>query len=90
MTAPVVFSPTKHMHVKPHLAALHSRCITGDHTIATLLPPLNSDKLLNYWKTRIDEVESDQRIILMLTKEPQLGKFELMGMVSLLTFFMSL
>ncbi len=49
----VIYSPTKHYFLDVYLAALHLSCITHDRTIATFVKPLDSEKLLAYWKKRI-------------------------------------
>lgn len=82
-----VFSAKDHTHLIPYIAALHAQCITHDRTIATFLPPLSQEKLLDYWKERIAEVTAGSRLILLLldqqdpTSKPK--GTELMGVVML-------
>jgi GNAT superfamily N-acetyltransferase len=82
-----VYSPADHSHLTPYLAALHAACITHDRTIATFLPPLSQDKLLNYWKQCIAEINAGTRLLLLLADESEQGAklkgSELMGCVML-------
>lgn len=53
-------------HLIPYLAAIHANCITADHAIVTFLPPINHDRLLQFWKDCIAEVRAGTRAILLL------------------------
>lgn len=81
------FSPAEHIHLLPYLASLHAACITRDHITGTLLPPLDHEKLLTWWKDRISEVKAGTRLILLLLAEPMPGARaegrDLMGMAML-------
>ena len=83
----IPFSPTLHLHLVPYIAAIHAACITHDRTIATFLPPLSHEKLLSWWKERINEVKGGTRLIYMLlsTLEPgaKLNGPDVMGVVML-------
>lgn len=56
-------------HLIPYLAAIHANCITADHAIVTFLPPLNQDRLLQYWKDCIADVRAGHRAIILLFDE---------------------
>ena len=82
-----VFSSGAHAHLVPYLAALHGSCITQDQMVGTFLPPLNHEKLLAWWKVKIAEVQSGNRVILLLLDESDPGSKakgpELMGVIML-------
>jgi len=86
---PVVrlYVPSDHGHLTPYLAALHASCISHDRTIATFIPPLNQEKLLNYWRRCIAEINAGTRLLLLLLDETEPGTkvkgSELMGCVML-------
>lgn len=71
--ATYIFSPAEHIHLLPYLASLHAACITRDHITGTLLPPLNHERLLTWWKDRISEVKAGTRVILLLLAHLQPG-----------------
>lgn len=56
-------------HLIPYLAAIHANCITADHAIVTFLPPINHDRLLQFWKDCIADVRSGTRTIILLFDE---------------------
>lgn len=62
----VPFSPSLHLHLVPYIAAIHAACVTHDRTIATFLPPLSHDKLLSWWKDRVEEVRAGSRLAYVL------------------------
>jgi len=70
---PYVFDAGVHAHLIPYLAALHGSCITNDQMVGTFLPPLNHEKLLNWWKDRIAEVNGGSRVIILLLEESDPG-----------------
>lgn len=65
-----VFSSALHAHLIPYLAALHASCITHDQMAGTFLPPLNHEKLLAWWKSRIAEANAGTTVILLLLEGP--------------------
>ncbi|KAH8173093.1 acetyltransferase (GNAT) family protein [Sarocladium implicatum] len=80
------FVPGQHSHLVVYLAGLHAGCITHDRTIATFLPPLNHEKLLTWWKERVDEVSKGTRVIYLLVNSGAGGNAkgqDLMGVVML-------
>lgn len=55
-------------------AALHRRCITDDAMVATFLPPLDDDKIRDYWLRLIRQCqsstpESGERVIVYLKED---------------------
>lgn len=75
---PILFSPLHHTHLLPFLVAIHIACITTDSTIATFLPPLTHKQpaMTAYWQTRIDEIASGLRhIIIQLSETGELAGF---------------
>ena len=64
----ISFTPSRHTHLIPYLAALHAACITHVRIIATFLPPLSHEKLLAWWTERIAEVVERSRFIFILVR----------------------
>ena len=46
---------------------LHATCILNDHTMATFIPPLSSERMRARWRTFLDEIKSGKRIIVIFT-----------------------
>ncbi|TLD30679.1 hypothetical protein PspLS_02724 [Pyricularia sp. CBS 133598] len=65
-----IFDAPAHTHLTPYLAALHGTCITHDHLIDAFLPPLNNDKLLGWWKSKIADANL---VIIILLNESEPG-----------------
>lgn len=65
-----IFDAPAHAHLTPYLAALHGTCITHDHLIDVFLPPLNNDKLLAWWKSKIADTNL---VIILLLNESEPG-----------------
>jgi GNAT superfamily N-acetyltransferase len=80
------FVPGQHSHLVVYLAGLHAGCITHDRTLATFLPPLSHEKLLTWWKERVEEVSKGLRVIHLLVDSVAGGNAkgqDLMGVVML-------
>ncbi|KAH9908746.1 acyl-CoA N-acyltransferase [Xylariomycetidae sp. FL2044] len=83
-----LFSPSEHSHLIPYIAAIHTACITHDQTIATFLPPLDTERLVAYWQEWADEVSQGKRFISILFNQAAPGSSEpagpeLVGVVAL-------
>jgi hypothetical protein len=50
------------------VATPHAACITNDKTIASFMPPLSHEKILNWW-TRFAKQTSERVIILCLVSQ---------------------
>ncbi|CAK7218938.1 hypothetical protein SCUCBS95973_003652 [Sporothrix curviconia] len=47
------YSPVAHGHLALYLAALHGSRITADNLAGSFAPPLNHEKLLEWWRVRL-------------------------------------
>lgn len=66
----LLYDPTKHAHLIPSIAQIHRDCIERNATIATFLPPLDNDKMINWWTAKINEVP-DGRFVVITVKEDE-------------------
>jgi ribosomal protein S18 acetylase RimI-like enzyme len=84
-----LFNPDE-THLVPYLAAIHANCITADQAIVSFLPPIDREKLLQFWRDMINQVRTGERLMVVLFDESmspqptQLG-LQLMGVVMLST-----
>ena len=62
----IQFKSPEHGALIPYLAALHAQCITYDRIMATFLPPLTNEKLLAWWKEKLQESSRNERVIFLL------------------------
>ncbi|KAJ7293891.1 acyl-CoA N-acyltransferase [Mycena rebaudengoi] len=46
-------------------ADIHISCIERSDTIATFTPPLKQDKVIEFWRARVSEVQDGTRVIFM-------------------------
>ncbi|KAI0538017.1 hypothetical protein GGR58DRAFT_469820 [Xylaria digitata] len=80
-------SPSNDAHLVPYLAAMHAACICQDTMVATFLPPLNSDRLLAYWREMMADVSAGVRLMVIQLDESEPGTAakgaELKGVVML-------
>lgn len=85
MDPSIVFDPKIHTHLIPSIAAVHAACITqAPYTIATFLPPLDLNKMTTWWADLVKEVVAGKRfIIIQIGSNPETGKEEVAGVVSL-------
>lgn len=61
-----IFNAREHSHLTVYLAGIHGECITSDKMIGTFVTPLSIEKMLKWWKDRIAEATTGNRIIIML------------------------
>ncbi|KAI0184143.1 acetyltransferase [Xylaria flabelliformis] len=75
MPTPTVrlLSPGDDAHLLPYLASIQAACIYHDKMVATFLPPLDTDKLLEYWREMIQEVSAGTRLIIIQLDELEAG-----------------
>ncbi|KAJ7157607.1 acetyltransferase [Mycena crocata] len=85
MSAAIVFDPANPEHVAliPAFADIHIACIEIDHTIATFIPPLKRDVIIDWWKARAADAAQGSRIIFMAFVEDSEGQAQLAGQVIL-------
>ncbi|KAK0102202.1 hypothetical protein ONS96_006163 [Cadophora gregata f. sp. sojae] len=85
MDTPILYDPTKHVHLISSLASIHVECITSPpFVIASFLPPLSLPRIEAWWTARAAEVATGSRhIIMQLATSPETGKEELAGYVML-------
>ncbi|KAJ7224859.1 acyl-CoA N-acyltransferase [Mycena haematopus] len=82
---PILFDPSNDRHVAliPSFADVHIACIETDHTIATFIPPLKRDVMIDWWKERVRDVIDGKRIIIMALADNAEGQQQLAGYVVL-------
>ncbi|KAJ6589474.1 acetyltransferase [Mycena capillaripes] len=85
MTHLIVFDPTNATHSAyiPSFADIHIACIEKDSTIATFMPPLKRDVIIDWWKERAMDAADGKRIIIMALVEDADGREQLGGYVIL-------
>ncbi len=71
-----LFNPTKDKVLIPQMAQIHHDCIVVDHQMATFLPPLEDEKLINFWHNMSDRMETEQVAIIIQMAEGQNGSDE--------------
>ncbi|KAL1310901.1 hypothetical protein AAFC00_001130 [Neodothiora populina] len=76
---PTLFNPEQHAHLLPRFAEVHIACVQSDHTLATFLPPFNSDcdstdsRVLKYWEGKATQAAAGDRVIIMQMISPEGG-----------------
>ena len=85
MNKPIIFDTKIHSHLIASFVHIHIACITSSpYTIATFLPPLQSDVLKAWWEARVkEEIEGTRKIIIQKAPNPTTGEEELAGYVML-------
>jgi GNAT superfamily N-acetyltransferase len=53
------------------IARVHASCILIDGTMATFLPPLNPEVLTKWWIARWEEVQRNDRVIIIVLADPR-------------------
>ncbi|KAJ7641976.1 acetyltransferase [Roridomyces roridus] len=84
-TTIVIFDPANASHAAllPSFADIHIACIGTDHTIATFTPPLNRDRIIQYWEAQAADAVPGRRIIFMALAGDSDGQQQLAGYVVL-------
>ncbi|GAP82900.1 putative acetyltransferase [Rosellinia necatrix] len=73
MTTTRLLSPSDDAHLIPYLAALHAMCIHQDGMVATFLPPLDSGRLLGFWRETLAAATAGTRLVAVQLDEPATG-----------------
>ncbi|KAJ7111893.1 hypothetical protein C8R44DRAFT_742245 [Mycena epipterygia] len=83
MDSIIVFNPANPEHVAliPAFANIHIACIETDHMIATFLPLLKCNVIIDWWKERAAGATDNKRIIFMALAEDPQGCQQLAGSV---------
>ncbi|KAM0704107.1 hypothetical protein Q7P35_008339 [Cladosporium inversicolor] len=79
LPSPRLYNPSTDHPLLDPIARLHAACILRDNLLATFLPPLSHDKILDSWKAWSEQVVAGNRVIVLQLSEAG----ELAGVVSL-------
>lgn len=60
-----LFDPLKDKPLLPQIAQIHADCITNDNQLATFLPPLDLQKMIDYWLNLSERVEKGEVVIVL-------------------------
>ncbi|TKA77527.1 hypothetical protein B0A55_02273 [Friedmanniomyces simplex] len=90
LPSPILYHPSLHSLLLPHLAQMHADCVLHDGTVTAFLPnqqgEMDVPKILDHWAGLSEEVERGVRVtVLQFTPaaETEGSESELMGFVSL-------
>ena len=83
MSGSIEFEPKKHQSLLSSIVDIHIACIETDHTIATFIPPLDHGKMLRWWESRAQQIETGHRAIIMHLATTNTGEEEVAGVVML-------
>ena len=76
LPAPRLFSPENDQHLFVEFAQIHADCITHDHQLASFLPPLNHNRMVDYWTRHAERVEQGEVAIIVQFAADEDGKAE--------------
>lgn len=67
----LVTASTPHLSsVVEGIVGVHAGCIIHDNTMATFMPPLDHDRMVQWWNARVGEVTAGERQIVVYLAEP--------------------